>query len=140
MAAGSGEVSERQFLENFMRGISATLPRAVAREARVAAPLGARLAEKAFLVGLTVPTDRAIALHGAFDVSAGLVAGGTGLSAGLNCKAAASQASTMAYLPQRTPFLRSVLRQGRPGISVFRKQQGNPFLCAAKKGCHFFFP
>lgn len=57
VAAGSGAASRRLFLENAMRDLSTTLCRAVARQVRAAAPLMARHAGKAVLMGLTVPSD-----------------------------------------------------------------------------------
>ena len=66
VAAGSGAVSKRVFMENamHMRDISTTLCRAVARQVRAAAPLQARLTGKPVLVGLTVPAGNLWALVG----------------------------------------------------------------------------
>ena len=57
VAAGSGAVSKRKFLENAMRRLSTTLCRGVARQARAAAPLRARLVGRAVMAGLDMPTD-----------------------------------------------------------------------------------
>ena len=64
VAAGSGAASRRVFLENAMRDLSTTLCRAVARQVRAAAPLQARHAGKAVLVGLAVPADDLPSLAG----------------------------------------------------------------------------
>ena len=57
VAAGSGALSRRVFLENAMRDLSTTMCRAVARQVRASAPVQARHTGKAVLVGLAVPTD-----------------------------------------------------------------------------------
>eukprot|EP00892_Ulva_mutabilis_P000040 jgi/Ulvmu1/10036/UM059_0085.1 len=64
VAAGHGAVSKRTFLLNAMRDLSTTLCRALARQARTAAPLRARLVGRALLPGLPVPTDGLPALTG----------------------------------------------------------------------------
>eukprot|EP00892_Ulva_mutabilis_P011423 jgi/Ulvmu1/8653/UM046_0058.1 len=64
VAAGHGAVSKRTFLLNAMRDLSTTLCRALARQARAAAPLRARLVGRALLPGLPVPTDGLPALTG----------------------------------------------------------------------------
>ena len=64
VAAGTGAAGQRLFLENAMRDISTTLCRAVARQVCAAAPVQARFAGKAVLVGLEVPTDDLLPLVG----------------------------------------------------------------------------
>lgn len=57
VAASSGTVSKRAFIENSMRRLSTALCRGVARQARASAPLRARLLGGAVVAGESVPTD-----------------------------------------------------------------------------------
>ena len=64
VAASSGSVCRRTFLQGAMRDLSTTLCRAVARQVRASAPVVARLVGKPVLAGLSVPTDDLLPLTG----------------------------------------------------------------------------
>ena len=64
IAAGSGVVSKRIFLENAMRDLSTTLCRGITRQVLATVPLRARLNGFPVVAGLHVPTDDLIPVAG----------------------------------------------------------------------------